>query len=74
MKYHDKNGNEIKAGMTLKHDDGTTHFVYECEDENGELDLGFNASNETWLEKYGAKREIYPLHQFTISEYVIVND
>lgn len=72
QKYFDKNGEEILAGMTLKHEDGTTDFVYSCEDENGKKDLGFNASNEAWLERTGRNREIYPLYQFNLKEYEIV--
>jgi hypothetical protein len=70
--YKDKNGNIIKAGMRLKHNDGTIERVYACEGENG-TDLGFNASNEAWLERYPDRnREIYPLYQFNLREYEII--
>lgn len=71
MKYRDKNGVIIEAGMTLKHDDGSTELVYMCEDEDGNKDLGFNASNEDWLKRTGNTREIYPLYQFNLSEWEI---
>lgn len=73
MRYFDKNGEEIKAGMTLQHYDGSTEFVYSCVDENGQPDLGFNASNEKWLERTGRNREVYPLYQFSMEEWEIVD-
>ena len=72
-KYFDKHGQEITRGMFIRHEDGSYERVYECEDENGNKDLGLNASNEAWLEKTGRNREIYPLYQFdTKSEWEIV--
>lgn len=73
-KYFDKNGEEIKAGMTLKHDDGDTEYVYECESQEGEKDLGFNASNENHLSFHELNRQYYPLHQFNLTEWEIVNE
>lgn len=75
MEYRDKNGDLIKAGMVIKHDDGEEELIYSCGDNNE--DLGVNASNEKWLEReYGdAKesfREFYPLYQFRLSEWTIV--
>ena len=49
MKYFDKNGVEIKAGMTLLMSDGITELVYDTTDSNGNPDLGINASNEDFL-------------------------
>ena len=75
IKYFDKNGTEILAGMTIKHDDGDTELVYTCGvyDE----DLGVNASNEKWLEReYGEHKELfreyYPLSQFSMREWEVV--
>lgn len=66
-KYYDKHGKEIKAGMTLRHDDGDIELVYQAKD-----DLGFNASNENWAGFDPYKRELYPLFQFDLSEWEIV--
>jgi hypothetical protein len=65
-KYFDKNGEEIKQGMTLVHDDGEREYVYPTKD-----DLGFNASNENWIGFDELKREIYPLYQFNLKEWSI---
>ena len=70
--YKDKNGEAINEGMRLRHDDGTVERVYACHDEEGTTDLGFNASNESWLDRTGRNREIYPLYQFPLHEYEIV--
>lgn len=70
MRYFDKNGKEIKAGMTLKHEDGSLELVYAC----GEDDLGFNASNLAWLKRTGQAQEFYPLYQFSLTEWEIVDN
>lgn len=67
MKYLDKNGNEIKAGMKIKHDDGDVELVYASDD-----DLGLNASNENYVGFSEHSREIYPLYQFDMSEWEII--
>lgn len=68
MKYLDKHGARIKAGMTLRHDDGTLEIVYQAVGN----DLGFNASNE-YLEGFTeSKRELYPLSEFNLAEWEIV--
>ena len=65
MKYLDKNGNEIKAGMTILMEDGSTETVYETVDEYGRHDLGINASNEVYLQRHPDEdREYYPLSNF----------
>lgn len=75
VKYFDKHNKEILEGMTIKHEDGDIELVYLCgEDED---DLGVNASNEVWLDThYGSAkecyREFYPLHQFNMKEWEIV--
>jgi hypothetical protein len=74
QKYFDKHGKEIKQGMTIKHDDGDIELVYQCEDSDGNQDLGVNASNEAWLERHGGVREIYPLYQFNMKEWEIVKE
>jgi len=65
-KYFDKNGRKIVAGMTLRHDDGTLEKVYASDND----DLGFNATRENsavfrWM-------ELYPLSEFSLNEYEIV--
>jgi hypothetical protein len=64
--YFDVNGHEIKAGMTLVHDDGDESIVYSSDD-----DLGLNASNEEHLSFSEFKRLIYPLYQFNLKEFRI---
>ena len=49
MKYYDKNGVEIKAGMMLIMSDRTTELVYATTNQDGKNDLGINASNEDYL-------------------------
>ena len=46
MQYFDKNGVEIKAGMTIRMEDGSLELVYDTTDSYGNPDLGLNASNE----------------------------
>ena len=50
MQYFDKNGVEIKAGMTIRMEDGSLELVYDPTDSYGNPDLGINASNEEYLE------------------------
>lgn len=54
--YKDKNGNEIKNGMTLKHDNGDIEKVIEYQ---GKLYIDGNKS-------------IFPLSEFKTSEFVII--
>lgn len=65
--YFDKNGKEIKEGMTIKHDDGDLEKVYASKD-----DLGVNASNENHISFSEFNRQIYPLYQFNLKEWEIV--
>ena len=52
MQYFDKNGVEIKGGMTLRMADGSEELVYDTTDAYGNPDLGINASNEEFLERH----------------------
>ena len=62
MMYVDRNGVEIKAGMTLLMSDGTTELVYDTTDSDGNPDLGINASNEDFLRNHpDARKEFYSL-------------
>jgi hypothetical protein len=59
-KYYDKNGVEIKEGMTIRHNDGDEEKVHANSDGT---DLGVSAN----------KYEIYPLYQFDLKrEWEIV--
>lgn len=72
MEYYDKNGKEIKAGMVIKHDSGDVEKVYPNWDGD---DLGVNATNEQFFENHpnvDMRRQIYPLSQFDLSEWEIV--
>ncbi|XBX10763.1 hypothetical protein QMP26_41440 (plasmid) [Enterocloster clostridioformis] len=60
--YHDKNGRKIEVGMTLRHNDGDTDTVIATTDADGDEGLGFSCS----------EFEAYPLHQFELSEWEIV--
>ena len=71
MKYYDKNGSEIKAGMYLCLENGSIEKVYVCSDGNGGETLGINASNEKYMQAHGmteADREFYPLSAFNLRE------
>ena len=62
MKYFDKNGVEIKAGIILLMSDVITALVYDTTDSNGNHDLGINASNEDFLRNHpDAHKEYYSL-------------
>lgn len=52
MQYFDKNGVEIRGGMTLRMADGSEELVYDTTDAYGNPDLGINASNEEYLERH----------------------
>lgn len=62
--YSDKYGREIKAGMTLVHDDGEEWEVVETVSELGDVDLGLSCN----------AREAYPLWQFDLSEWSIKSE
>lgn len=73
MKYTDKNGVEIKAGMTIQMADGSHELVYDTQDACGNADLGINASNEEYLERHPyASREYYSLCNFDMSEVEVI--
>ena len=73
MKYYDKNGTEIKAGMYIRMSDGSVELVYDTMDAFGNPDLGINASNEEYLRRHPyAEREYYSLSDFDMREVEIV--
>ena len=57
MQYFDKNGVEIKSGMTLRMADGSEELVYDTTNAYGNPDLGINASNEEYLERHPYSRK-----------------
>ena len=74
MKYFDKNGIEIEAGMTLLMSDGTTELVYATTDSDGNPDLGINSSNEDFLQKHpNADREYYSLGSIDIKNAEVLD-
>jgi hypothetical protein len=69
--YKDKNGNIIKAGMKLKHDDGDIDTVLSSGDN-----LGFNATNIKFEENHpdnDIPLLIYPLSEFRLTEWEIIS-
>ena len=61
LRYYDKHGTEIRVGMLLRHDDGSSERVLEGVNSSGEITLGFEASAS----------EIYPLSEFNLKEWEI---
>ena len=61
LRYYDKHGTEIQAGMLLRHDDGAIERVLEGVNSSGDITLGFEASAS----------EIYPLSEFNLKEWEI---
>lgn len=73
IKYFDKNGVEIKEGMTIRMGDGSEEIVYSTTDVYGNTNLGINASNEKYLNKHPyANREYYPLCNFNMNETEVI--
>lgn len=71
MIYHDTNGRVIESGMFIKHvDEQNVEEVFPC----GDNDLGLLASNPDYLKNHPeACEEYYPLYQFNLDEWEIVN-
>ena len=75
MQYFDKNGVEIKAGMTIRMEDGSHELVYDTTDSYGNPDLGINASGEGYLERNPcACREFYSLCNFDMRYTEVVDE
>ena len=73
MKYFDKTGTEIKAGMYIRMSDGSIELVYDTVDAFGNPNLGINASNEEYLRRHPeAEREYYSLSNFDMRDVEIV--
>ena len=75
MQYFDKNGAPIKAGMTIRMEDGSLELVYDTTDSYGNPDLGINASNEEYHERNPcACREFYSLCNFDMRYTEVVDE
>ncbi len=75
MKYFDKKGIEIIAGMTLLMSDGTTELVYDTTDGDGNPDLGISASNEDFLRQHPYTcREYYSLSNYEMGDTVVITE
>ena len=75
MKYIDRNGVEIKAGMLLRMSDGTTELVYDTTDSDGNPDFGISATNEDYLNRHpNACREYYSLGSIDLRNVEVCND
>ena len=72
MNYTDKNGNEIKEGMKILMEDGSVEEVFATQDQDGNPDLGINASNEDYLKIHNTDREYYPLSNFSADGIEII--
>lgn len=71
--YYDKKGQEISDNSILRMEDGTLEHVYRCQDQEGEEDLGINASNEAYLRNHpDAEREYYSLSNFDLSQCEVI--
>lgn len=67
--YFDKHGDQILAGMTIRHDDGDTEKVYACS-VNGIEDLGVDAVNPAYRKNHPLFCDdvYYPLSHFNLSK------
>ena len=73
MKYFDKTGTKIKAGMYIRMSDGSIELVYDTVDAFGNPSLGINASNEEYLRRHPeAEREYYSLSNFDMRDVEII--
>ena len=72
--YVDKNGEEIKAGYTIKIGDDKPELVYSTCNDIFDEDLGVNASNEAWLKHHpDAERQYYSLSNFCSTDIEIIS-
>lgn len=75
MKYFDKNGVEIKAGMSLLMSDETTELVYDTTDNKGKPDLGIIATNKDYLRNHpDSCTEYYSLSSIDLRNVEVCND
>lgn len=75
MRYFDKHGKEIKAGMKIRIGNDPPEEVFPCSGQRGEEDLGVNATNPEWAKRHpDCGPEFYPLHQFSRADIEIVEE
>lgn len=74
--FLDKHGREIKASMTIQHDNGETEKVYAVTDAYGDESLGVMATNPEYLKHHPEHDiEYYDLSNFnTTSEWEIIKE
>ena len=71
--YFDKHGEEILAGMTIRHDNGETELVYATTSMDGDERLGICATNPAYAALHpDCDIEYYPLSNFNLREWEIV--
>ena len=71
--FHDKNGREILAGMTIRHDNGDTEEVYATTNAYGDDNLGVMATNPAYAALHpDCDIEYYSLSNFCLDEWEIV--
>ena len=71
--YHDKHGNEILAGMTIRYDDGDVELVYAITDGSGDEDLGIMATNPDYVKHHpNCEIKYYSLSSIGTREWEIV--
>ena len=69
FEYKDRNGTTIKENMYLKHiPTGEKDLVYKC--DSG--DFGFCATNKKYKYNNSSYIEIYPLSEFFLNEWEVV--
>lgn len=73
LTYRDKNGDEIRAGMKIRHNNGEVEEVYATEDRYGNDDLGISATNPAYAARHpDHEPEYYALWAFDLREWEIV--
>lgn len=72
--YYDKHGQEINAGMTIRHENGETELVYATVNSYGDEDLGICATNPDYATRHPeCDIEYYSLSDFDTAEWEIVH-
>ncbi len=73
--YHDKHGNWIRAGATLRHDSGAMQRVHLCKGSSICMDLGFLVDDSEILKKYPSETPLYyQLREYDLSEWEAVEE
>lgn len=73
--FLDKHGHEIKAGMTIQHDNGETEKIYAVTGAYGDESLGVIATNPEYLKHHPEHNiEYYDLTNFDLSEWEIIKE